>query len=177
MLDYASDIAYGKDHSWMRTIYIRALDATGKMVGPDLPETIRLRQGLVHDIVESERDAYWDDIHANRSSNWYSLGSEQREAHRIQSARAWKGEIEELNLRIIVDQRNLWGPTAEATIGSELELVNHYKSVGDTEKAKIKARQNYMLTKDRLGEDHDSTFRCMASFSTVLLDTREQRRT
>ena len=54
---------------------------------------------------------------------------------------------------------------------SELELVNNYKSVGDTDKAKAKARQLNIVTKDQLGEDHDSTFRCMASPSTLLLDT------
>ena len=54
---------------------------------------------------------------------------------------------------------------AVATIVSELELVNLYKSVGDTDKAK--ARQLNTVTKDHLGEEHDSTFRYMASLSTL----------
>ena len=171
MLDYASDIAYGQDHSWMRTVYKRALDATGQIAGLDLSETIRLRQGLVLGIVESEWKAYWDGINANRLDSCYSLSSEQQEAHRTQSTRIWKDEVEELYLHIIADQQNLRGTTAEGTIGSELELVNHYESVGDTDKDKAKARQIDILTKGHLGEDHDSTFRCMASLSTLLLDT------
>ena len=171
MLDFASDIAYEKTHSWMRTVYKRALDATGQITGLDLSETIRLRQGLVHEIVESEREEYRDSINANRSDNWSTLSSEQREAHRTLSTQRWKDEVEELYLHIIADQQSLWGTTAEATIGSEVELVNHYKSVGDIDKAKAKARQICTLTKDHLGGDHDSTFRCMASLSTLLLDT------
>ena len=171
MLDFASDIAYGKDHSWMRTVYKRALDATGQIADLDLSETIRLRQGLVHEIVESERNDYWDGVNANRSDSCDSLSSEQREAHRTQSTQRWKGEVEELYLHIIADQQNLWGTMAEATIGSQLELANHYKSVGDTDEATAKARQMNILTKDHLGEDHDSTFRCMASLSTLLVDT------
>lgn len=171
MLDHASDIAYEKDHSWMRAVYQRALDATGRIAGLDYSETIRLWQGLVHEIIESEREAYSDGIQANLRDRWYSLSSEQRKANEIQSALMWKDEVEELYLRIIAGQQNLWGTMAEATIGSELELVNHYKSVGDTEKAKVRARQINNLTKDQLGEDHDSTFRCIASLSTLLLDT------
>lgn len=171
MLDFASDVAYGKDHSWMRTVYKRALNATGQIAGLDLSETIRLQLGLVHGIIESERKAYWDGLNADRSDSWRSLSSEQREAHRNQSTQTWKDEVEELYLHIIADQQKLWGTMAEATIGSELELVDHYESVGDTDKAKAKARQMYILTKDHLGEDHDSTFRCLASFSELLLDT------
>lgn len=171
MLDYASDIAYEKDHSWMRSVYKRALDATGYIAGLDLSETIHLSQGFVHEIVKSETKAYWDGENANRSDSCNSLTSEQREAHRTRSTRIWKDEVEELYLHIIADQQNLWGTMAEATIGSELELVNHYKSVGDIDKAKAKARQICILSINHLGEDHDSTFRCMASHSTVLLDT------
>ncbi len=171
MLDYASNIAHGNDHSWMRTVYKRALDATGYVAGLDLSETIRLLQGFVNEIVKGETEAYWDGVHANPSDNLYSLTSEQREARRIQSTRIWKDEVEELYLHIIADQQNLWGTMAEATVGSELELVNHYKSVGDIDKAKAKIRQIYILTIHHLGEDHDSTFRCMASHSTLLLDT------
>jgi hypothetical protein len=112
MLDYASDIAYKKDHSWMRTVYKRALHATVQIAGLDLSETIRLRQGLVHEIVESERDTYRDGINANSPNRWSSLSSGQREAHRLQSTRIWKDEVEELYLHIIADQQNLWGTTA-----------------------------------------------------------------
>ncbi len=170
MLDYASDIAYGKDHSWMRTVYKRALDAAGYIAGLDLSETIHLSQGFVNEIVKSETKAYWDGVNADLPDSWHSLSSEQQEAHRTQSTRIWKDEVEELYLHIIADQQNLWGTMAEATIGSELELVNHYKSVGDIDKAKAKERQIYVLTIHHLGEDHDSTFRCMASYSTLLLD-------
>lgn len=170
MLDFASDIEYGKDHSWMRNVYKRALKAMGQIADLDLSESIRVRQGLVREIVESEGKAYWDNINANHSISWYSWSSDQRKAYRTQSTQTWKEEVEELYLHIIADQQSLWGTMAEATISSELELINHYKSVGDTEKAKAKARQLNVLAKDKLGEDHDSTLRCMASLSTLLLD-------
>lgn len=170
MLGFASDIAYRKDHSWMRTVFKRALDATGQIADLGLSETIRLRQGLADEIGKSEEEAYMDGIDADLSYYWNSLTSEQRAAHRTQSTQIWKDEVEGLYLHIIADQQSLWGTMAEATIASELELVDHYKSVGDTDKAKTKARQMNILTKDHLGEDHDSTFRCMASLSTLLLD-------
>ena len=170
MLDFASDIEYGKDHSWMRSVYQKAFKEMGQIAGLDLSESVRLRQGLVHEIVESEREAYWHGINSNRPISWDSWNSEQREAYRTQSMQIWKDEVEELHLHIIADQQSLSGTMAEATISSELELVNHYKSVGDIEKAKAKVRQLIILTKDNLGEGHDSTLRCMASLSKILFD-------
>ena len=171
MLDYASDIAHEKDHSWMRTVYRRALEATGQIAGLDPSESVRLRQGLVHAIVQSEENLYREGIRANRPEAWCSLSREQQEAHRTQSAQVWKDEVEELYLQIIADQQTLQGITAEATIDSELGLAEHYKTVGDVEKAKVKLRQLDKVTKDHLGEDHDTTLRCMASLSLLLLNT------
>ena len=175
MLDFASDIEYAKDHSWMRSVYKRAFKAMGQMVGLDLSESIRLQQGLIRETVESERSLHWhgadwNGIVEGRSISWWPRSPEQREAYRTQSTQRWKDEVEELYLHMIADQRSLWGTMAEPTINSELELVGHYKSINDTEKAKAKARQLNILTKDNLGEDHDSTLRCMASLSTLLLD-------
>ena len=171
MLDYASSVAYGKDHAWMRTVYKRALDAAGQSAGLDVCEIIKLRQGLVDAIIESERQAYWDRMNDDLRKKYPTLSSEQREAYRIQSTLTWKDEVEELYLHIIADQQFLLGATSEATISSELELVKHYKFVADTENAKARARQVTALTKERLGADHDTTFRCIASLATLLLDT------
>ncbi|KAL8789929.1 MAG: hypothetical protein Q9195_006590 [Heterodermia aff. obscurata] len=169
MLDFASDIAYGKDHSWMRSVYKKACKAMVQITDLDRSESIRLRQGLALEIAESEKNAYWAGVNAEFRISGVSLSGEQQKAHRTKSAQIWKDEVEELYVRIIADQQSLLGTMAEATISSELELVNHYKSVGDTEKAKTKVRELHLLTKDKLGEDHDSTLRCMASLSAVLL--------
>ena len=170
MLDFASEIEYGKDHSWMCKVYKRAFKSMGQIMDLDLCESIRLRQGLVYEIIESEREAYWQDIETDPPVSWSSWSEKQREAYKIQSTQTWKSEVEELYQHIIADQQRLWGTMAEATICSELELVKHYKSVGDIEKAKANARQLNILTKKNLGGDHDSTLRCMASLSTLLLD-------
>ena len=168
MLKYAADIACLEDKSWICYVCRTTFDSIRQITDLDLRETICLRQEIAHILVENACQHAWS---MRSSDDYWTLSSSERRTLEAQDIRVLTGELEAIYLQITADQLNLCGSEAEATISSDLELIRYYTLVGDSEKAKAKASYWYSLTRDCVGEDHDITFRCLASFSTVLLET------
>ena len=168
MLKCAAVIAYLEDNSWMCHVCRTAFDSIRQITDLDLRETICLRQDIALILVRSACQHAWS---LRSSDDYWTLSSSERQRLEAQHIRTLTDGLEAIYLRITADQLNLCGSEAEATISSDLELVRYYTLVGDSEKAKAKASYWYLRTRDCVGEDHDITFRCLASFSTVLLET------
>ena len=168
MLKYATDIACLEDNSWICPVCITTFDSIRQITDLDLRETISLRQDIAHLLVKSACRHAWS---MRSTDDYWTLSSSERRTLEAQQIRVLTDGLEAIYMQITADQRSLCGSEAEATISSDLDLVRYYTLVGDSEKAKAKASYWYLLTRDCVGEDHDITFRCLASFSTVLLES------
>lgn len=170
MVDFAAEIVHQRDHSWLRSVLETTLNEVSQIPDLAVPDIIALRGQLALEIVETERDEFWKSMRKIPEYVNSTMSPARREAERLNSTLAWKDKVEELLSRNIADQRCLFGPTSDETVASGLDLVKHYQSVGDLDKAESACRHIYLLTREQLGEEHDTTLRCLAALSTLLVN-------